>query len=154
MGPAQRQLFLLVLLVGLPAFWFLIFHLMGRLGGWGRLAENYRSYDDMPPTRFRFQTVWVNGRTHYGGSVTLGVDHRGLHLAALGPLLGHPPLFIPWSDISLTPKKVWWMQRADLRFRRTPDVYVRISARLAERLATAAASFGTAGAATLATVSS
>jgi hypothetical protein len=125
-----------VLFLGI-GLWCLIIFLMGRLGGWSRLAEDYRSDDEMPSTRFRFRSAMLRW-AHYGNCVTFGVDHRGLHLASFGPLLGHPPLRIPWSDVSVTHKKVWWTPCAELRFRRAPEVPVLISARLAGNITSAA----------------
>lgn len=126
------------ILLFVPVFWGFIMHVLSRLGGWSRLAEDYRSADEMPATRFRMRTVLLRGWTHYGNCVTFGVDHRGLHLASFGPLLGHPRLLIPWSDVSVTPKKVWWTRCAELRFRRVPDIPVLISARLADKISSAA----------------
>ncbi|MBI3484741.1 MAG: hypothetical protein HY012_06265, partial [Acidobacteria bacterium] len=73
-----------------------------------------------------------------GNCVTFGVDHRGLHIASFGLLLGHPSLFVTWSDISVTPKKVWFTSCAELRFRRVPDISIVISARLADKISSAA----------------
>jgi hypothetical protein len=116
--------------------WCLIISLMGRLGGWYRLAEDYRSDDEMPSTRFRFRSAMLRW-AHYGNCVAFGVDHRGLHLASFGPLLGHPRLLIPWSDVSLILKRVWWTRCAELRFRRAPNIPVLISARLADKISAA-----------------
>jgi hypothetical protein len=84
------------------------------------------------------RSVLLRRWAHYGNCVTFGVDHRGLHMASFGPLLGHPRLLIPWGDISVTQKKVWWTLCAELRFRRAPEIPVLISARLADQLTTAA----------------
>ena len=120
------------------AFWGLMMFLVGRLFGWSRLAEDYRSDSEMPANRFRMRSALLRGWAHYGNCITFGVDHRGLHLASFGALLGHPRLLIPWSDVFVTPKKVWWARCAELRFRRAPDIPVLISARLADKLGSAA----------------
>ncbi|MCL4524672.1 MAG: hypothetical protein M1451_12305, partial [Acidobacteria bacterium] len=114
-----------------PLFWGLILHLMSRLGGWSCLAEDYRSDADMPATRLRMRSAMLRW-AHYGNCVTFGVDQRGLHITSFGPLFGHPRLLIPWSDISVTSKKVWFIPCAEFRFRRAPDIHVLISSRLAE----------------------
>jgi len=140
-SPEKSQLFPFFLagaiLLGI-GLWCLIITLMGRLGGWYRLAEDYRSDSEMPAKRFRMRSVLLRGWVHYGNCVTFGVDYRGLHLSSFGSLLGHPRLLIPWSEVSVTPKKVWWTRCAELRFRRAPDIPVLISARLANQITSAA----------------
>ena len=136
--PEMSPFVLAGILVFVPIFWGFIMHVLSRLGGWSRLAEDYRSDSEMPSTRFRMRSVLLRGWTHYGNCITFGVDQRGLHLASFGSLLGHPRLLIPWSDISITPKKSWGIRSAELRFRRTPEIPVVISARLADQLSSAA----------------
>ena len=126
------------ILVLVPIVWGLVMAVFGRVSGWARLAEDYRSADEMPAKRFRMRSVLLRGWAHYGNCVMFGVDYRGLHMASFGPLLGHPRLLVPWPDISITPKKVWWTQCAELRFRRAPEIPVLISARLADQLTSAA----------------
>ncbi len=126
-----------ILLLGL-AVWGLVMFILGRASGWARLAEDYRSADDLPAKRFRMRSVLLRGWAHYGNCVTFGVDYRGLHLSSFGTLLGHPRLLIPWSEISVTPKKVWWAPCAELRFRRAPEIPVLISASLADKISSAA----------------
>lgn len=140
-NPLLFSLWLAGMILLALASWSLIMLVSGRLSGWSRLAQDYRSDDPMPSMRFRFQTVWLRGWTHYANCITFGVDHRGLHLASFVPLLGHPRLLIPWSDVSVTPKKIWWLRRAELRFRRAPEIPVRIRARLAAKISSAAASY-------------
>ena len=143
MGMLSRELSALnpILLAGIVLLglvvWGLVMFLLGRVSGWARLAEDYRSDSEMPSKRFRMRSVMIRW-AHYGNCVTFGVDYRGLHMATFGPLLGHPRLLIPWPDISVTPKKVWWTACAELRFRRAPEIPVLISARLADQLTSAA----------------
>ena len=133
-----------LLLAGIFLFalvaWALIINMLGRLAGWARLALDYRSDNEMPATRFRMRSALLRGWAHYGKCITFGVDARGLHLSSFGALLGHPRLFIPWSDVSVTPKKVWWARCVELRFRRAPEIPVLISARLADKINPAGAS--------------
>jgi hypothetical protein len=135
--PELTPLVLAGIILFAGAFLCLIFYLMGRLGGWARLAEDYRSDNEMPATRFRMRSAMVRW-AHYGNCVTFGVDARGLYLSSFGALLGHPPLFVPWSDVSVTPKKVWWGRYAELRFRRAPEIPLLISERLSNQLNSAA----------------
>ena len=71
----------------------------------------------------------------YNGALTPGADPFGLHLA-VWPLfrIGHPPLFVPWSDISLSLENYLWIEVVLLTFARDPHARVRITHRLADRL--------------------
>ncbi len=136
-SPPSPLLLAGLILLGLT-FWALVVIIIGRVSGWFRLAEDYRSEVEFPAKKFRMRTVLLRRWAHYGNCVTFGVDYRGLHMSSFGPLLGHPRLLIPWGDVSVTKKKVWWTHCAELRFRRAPEVPVLISARLADQLTSAA----------------
>lgn len=86
----------LVLFLGL---WALMSFAVSWMGGWRKLARDYRleKGGGFPCSTFVSGEVgWVE----YRGSLTLGGDARGLYLAVLFPFrLGHPPLCIPWSDV-------------------------------------------------------
>ncbi len=133
------QLLAVVVLLAI-AFLGLMMFLVSRVIGWSRLAEDYRSFEEMPSTRFRMRSALLRGWAHYGNCITFGLDARGLHLASFGSLLGHPRLLIPWADVSIIRKKVWWARFAELRFRRAPEIPILISARLAEKISSSAAS--------------
>ena len=136
--PQWNPLLLAGIVLLVPMFWGFIMNVFGRLAGWSRLAEDYRSDSELPRTRLRMRSVLLRGWAHYGNCVTFAVDHRGLHMASFGALLGHPRLLIPWSDISVTSKKVWWTSCSEFRFRRAPEISVVVSARLADQLTSAA----------------
>jgi hypothetical protein len=138
-GSELNPLMLAGVILFAAAFLCLIFYLVGRLGGWGRLAEDYLSENDMPARCFRMRSAMVRW-AHYGNCITFGVDHRGLHMASFGPLLGHPRLCIPWQEITVTPKKILWANCVEMRFRRAPEIPVFISARLSDQLNSAAGS--------------
>ena len=53
---------------------------------------------------------------------------------------GHPAIFVPWGDITITEKQVSRSKMLELRFRKTEDLPVRIFAELGARLAVAAGS--------------
>ena len=136
--PTPDPLLLAGIILLVITVWALIMIVIGRASGWHRLAEDYRSDVEFPSKRFRLRSVLMRRWVHYGNSVAFGVDYRGLHMSSFGALLGHPRLLIPWPEISVTPKKVWWTNCAELRFRRAPEIPVLISARLADQLTAAA----------------
>lgn len=52
--------------------------------------------------------------------------------------LGHPPLFIPWDDISASEGHLLFFRYVDLTFRRAPGTRLRLRKRLADKVRTEA----------------
>ena len=83
------------------ALWALVSYLVGLLSGWIALSRRFRdsgafySYQ-WPFQSVRMRTLWGN----YNNCASFGADEAGLYMAVF-PLfrIGHPPLFIPWSEI-------------------------------------------------------
>jgi hypothetical protein len=81
---------------------------------------------------------------NYSFSLVLGSGPAGLHLATLRPFRpGHPPLFIPWRDITATVERGWLGNHVAFTFEPFRPVRLRIARGLAERLISAAASADT-----------
>ncbi|HEY1380157.1 MAG TPA: hypothetical protein VGF55_25370 [Gemmataceae bacterium] len=132
------------LLALLPALfavlWCGVLLLIGRMGGWSRLAAAYRHDGRFDGYRTRFASGELRGPLlglpcNYGGCLTLGSNPDGLYLAVL-PLFrpGHPPLFIPWQDVTAEVKQGWLTTSTTFAFRRAPAVRLRVAHRLARRL--------------------
>ena len=69
------------------------------------------------------------------------MDRDSLHIAVQPPFRpGHPPLSIPWSEISATEKRVFLVTGTELSFERVPSVRLFITNRLALKLVRAARS--------------
>lgn len=117
------------------AMWLLSTFLISELGGWGRLAVSYASKSSFSGKRFYFRSAQFGGYVGYGSCLTLGSGPNGFYLAVI-PLfrLGHPPLLIPWSDITACEVRRWLVAGIELQFAKTPWVSVRLSRRLAQSL--------------------
>lgn len=90
--------------IGFAAFfailWCSVSFFLATLGGWRLLAEAYRLQDRFDGSRWRFASARMRWGVNYNGCLTFGANEHGLYLAALFLFrLGHPPLFIPWSDL-------------------------------------------------------
>lgn len=123
-----------ILILLLPLIWCATIFLIGRLGAWGRIAAQYPAWNAFEGRRWRGQSAQV-GWGNYGGCLTVGANQRGLHVnifVLMRP--GHPPLFVPWEDVSATTARQLFRDYVDLRFRRVPEVRFRIPKRLAEKL--------------------
>lgn len=121
--------------VGFAVWWCIVLSAVGALLGWGKLARHYRTTAPFHGTVRRFRSAKI-GLSNYSGVLSVGTNPDGLHLAVF-PLFrpGHPPLFVPWSDITATPTAGWLASYLDLRFENAPRVTVRVPAALGRQLA-------------------
>lgn len=129
---------LLLVLVLAPVFsvglWVAVCFLLSIIGGWSRLAEHYRSQSDFSGTKWQLQSGRL-GLTNYGNSLTIGANDDGLYLAVF-PLfrVGHPPLWIPWREITTTEHQGWLFAYRDFSFARTPSVTLRVLRATGDRI--------------------
>ncbi len=115
--------------------WILISFLASRLSGWHRLVKTYPASTPYEGKPYRFQTLWMRYGTHYGNIATVGANSQGLYLSVLFLFrIGHDPLFIPWSEITVTETTTGLFKRVKLQFKRLSAVPVTIDRRLAEKL--------------------
>lgn len=117
------------------AMWLLTTFLLALMGGWRTLSQHYTAKSPFVGQRFRFRSVQFGSFTSYSSVVTLGAAPGGLYLA-VAPIfrLAHPPLFIPWSDITAREFKGWLTKQVELEFVKASSVTVRLSRRLAHLL--------------------
>jgi hypothetical protein len=107
--------------------------------GWSQAAEAYACEGFFPDLRFRFQSAGFRRGAGYNRGVTFGVDDEALYLRMALPFrIGHPPLRIPWSDITPRSVRAGWVDRVDLELAAAPKATLRITPQLGERLARAA----------------
>ena len=129
---AHPFLFGFVIIVG---FWVAISVLLSHLGGWAALARQYGYSGEFVGERWKRQSGQMRYLMGYNNCLILGANREGLYISVAVPfLLGHPPLFIPWGEISVTREKVLWFKRAQLSLGRETPVPFQISERLADKL--------------------
>ena len=129
------ELFFLIFVGG----WILVSHLVARIGGWTVLSTFYRLSSPFDGERWRFQSGEMRWKVGYNSCLTLGVNASGVYLSVFFLFrLGHPPLFIPWADISVKEKKGLVFTYAEFRFRQAPTIPLRVRERLGRRMVTAA----------------
>jgi hypothetical protein len=127
------------------AIWYGTMVLVSRMGGWSRLARAYDHPGPFDGFRKRFVTGVMTGGPffgfpcNYGNCLTVGADSHGLYLAVFVIFRpGHPPLFVPWSDITVVPVKGRFYAYADFSFAEVPKVRLRITYPVARQLISAA----------------
>jgi hypothetical protein len=115
--------------------------LIGVIGGWRSLASAYLLSDPFPAGRCWFQSARMRFGLAYNGCLIVGADQRGLYISIFFLFrIGHPPLFIPWQDVSISFGRSKWFGGVTLRFKNKPQVPFRISETLAKRLRAVAGS--------------
>jgi hypothetical protein len=128
-----------VFLVFFAVTWMLVSFALSRFGGWTTLAGYYPAEHPFEGKLIRFQAAQLRRGTNYNGCLNFGASYEGLYIVPMLPFRAfHPPLLIPWTDITARPYKLWrFWNFVELRFQRAPDIPVRIRQSLAEKLAAA-----------------
>lgn len=129
----------------LLAFFLLILgvlYFFSRVNGWHELSQYY-------PTRNPYQGKWIVhdldevevrfNASDGVNSIRLGADAQGLYISMwIGFRPFHPPLFIPWSDVTAVRiKETPWLKKPNLvkyTFAMNPDIPVYVGTYIAEEI--------------------
>jgi hypothetical protein len=110
--------------------------------GWRPLARQFGTKTKFTGALWRAQSGQMRWLCSYRGCLTVGANLEGLYLATFPffPLF-HPPLFIPWSEVSAARKHLF-PGIGGIRFRLGKELSIPlwIGDRLAERLSGVAGS--------------
>src|SRR5580765_5545402 len=80
------------------------------VGGWASLAKKFRFRGQFHGSRWRGQSGQMRWIAGYHNCLTVGANENGLYLAGFPFLvLGHPPLLIPWSEVSYSKRKMFFV---------------------------------------------
>ena len=105
------------------------------LGGWRTLSERFRFRGKFIGKRWRGQSAQLRCHVGYYNCLTVGGNTEGLYLSLFFPFrIAHPPLFIPWGEISFSKSNRFLVKIAKLELGREFRVPMRISQALAEKL--------------------
>ncbi len=126
-------LFLFLFLVIIP-------FVIGRAGGWSALGREYRLSGRFEGTRWWFQEITLRGWCGYNGCVSVGANGEGLYLNTIF-FVSHPPLFIPWADLSVARREVKFLGirvgQVEFAVRRVPGVHIALRESLLKKIAAA-----------------
>lgn len=85
--------------------------LLSSLGDWRRLAKSFRAQHKPDGKTFTFRSAAV-GMVSYGNILTICISDEGLYLGLFFPFsILHPPLLIPWKEITAVREKNTLSQR-------------------------------------------
>ena len=100
------------------------------------LGKVYRTDFPFSGRKLRMKSGGMRWGTNYVACLTIGANREGLFLAVF-PIfrVGHPPLFIPWNDISTEDRNQrGFFPAVKVLFRKCPNVYMIFSKKLADRI--------------------
>jgi hypothetical protein len=88
------------------ALWLLVSAVISLIGGWTKLAGAFRLGEPFVGQQWKGQSGQMRWIAGYGNCLTVGCNTEGLYLATM-PLFRfrHPPLLVPWSEISISQRK-------------------------------------------------
>jgi hypothetical protein len=114
--------------------WCLAEHALARLGGWHTLARFYRARVPLDGQTLRGSAVSF-GFIRYWDWVQFTAGNAGLGVSCYLRLSNaHPPLLIPWSELTMARHGLWPFQWVELGFAQAPKVRVSVMPGLAEKL--------------------
>lgn len=83
------------------ALWVGILLLTSRIGGWHRLARRYRATERTTVGRSIPYVTGMVGISRYKRVLSVTTGEHGMFVETRWIFrIGHPPLFIPWSEIN------------------------------------------------------
>ena len=132
-GYRPRSYYFLPLFAG---FWMLVSLLISFMSGWRSLRKSYRADFPFVGKKLTMKSARMRWGTNYGAVMTIGAGREGLYLAVIFLFrVGHPPLFIPWTDISTEAgRHLTFFQTVTFTFRKCPEIPVVFSKKLAEQI--------------------
>jgi hypothetical protein len=130
----------IIFLAFFVAVWSTTGLLTGKLSGWAVLARRFGSILPFPNQSWRWKSARMRWGANYNNCLTIGADPAGLYLSPLFFFrIGHPPLFIPWAEISLRGRrKIMFIECVEFRLGREEQIPFTIRASLADQIRPAA----------------
>ena len=106
----------LLVVTALLVGWLALFLALALLGGWRALAKRFPAKPFIP-AKFRLcPVVWLgHSGPSYRQLVFVGFSDAGVSVRSLVIVPFHPPLFMPWSEVTWRRSKDWfWGESREL----------------------------------------
>lgn len=121
------------------SLWLLVSLVISFTGGWLLLARRFRSEAPFVGSKWSGQSGWMRGLASYRSCLVVGANPSGLYLAVFFPFrVAHPPLFIPWSEVTLSRGRVFFVRTVRFQLGRENPISLSIRESLANKLQAAA----------------
>ncbi|HEY6250623.1 MAG TPA: hypothetical protein VI685_11735 [Candidatus Angelobacter sp.] len=132
-------LFVCLILAGGFLFQWLLLNLIAAASGWKILAQRFSVQQPFSGPQWKWQSARMRFGMGYNNSLKVGANRAGLFIQPVWVILaGHPPLFIPWSEISFGHAAGWMSNYVRLCLGRSEQIPFTIRPSLADRLRAAA----------------
>jgi hypothetical protein len=123
-----------IALLVLPAFWASTLFLQSSWSGWRTLSRAYPAKDRVEGRVYTWRSARM-GLVFYRYCLRFVAGPDGLEVAVHLPFRpGHPPLFIPWRDLSAHATEEWFMGFVAFRLARHPEIRFLVAPELARDL--------------------
>ncbi len=117
------------------AIWGLICYAASWISGWHRLAQRFRWEQNFDGQRWRLQSGSMRLGAHYNGVLTMGANRDGIYLAVLFLFRPwHPPLFIPWSEITVSERRNMFIPGMQFVLGREAQIPLWVFRKMGDRL--------------------
>jgi len=103
--------------------WVAICFFVSHIGGWPKLNRCYPAQEQPGNATFYTVSAGLRWGASYRSCLIVGSTFQGIYVRLMfifRPF--HPPLFIPWSDITTSEEKQFFIPVIRFRFTKTPDV--------------------------------
>jgi hypothetical protein len=132
----QTEMLLAAVIPALLGLWSLILYSVARASGWRQLARSYRCSAPITGISWRWQSAEMRWSCNYGNCLRVTVNEEGLHLVPMLPYrIAHPPLFIPWADLSIRQRHTTLgFEKVTFAVAREANVILRVSGRLVTKI--------------------
>jgi hypothetical protein len=121
------------------SIWLLVSLVISLIGGWFSLARRFRSQAPFVGSKWWGQSGWMRGLASYRSCLVVGANPSGLYVAVFFPFrIAHPPLFIPWSEVTLSRGRVFFIKMVRFQLGRENPIPLSIRESLASKLKAAA----------------
>jgi hypothetical protein len=139
-GSNSLSPYLPILIFAFVAAWLCFICFLISVGtGWHRLSKRFPAqsepYGQTKSAGPFFYTVYMRFWGHYSSIIRMTAADDALYLSVLLPFrLGHPPLCIPWSEITFGKDTFLWKSYIVLTLGNVERIPMRISERMARNL--------------------
>jgi hypothetical protein len=118
-----------------PIVWVAVCILLSRMSGWHKLAEKYIRIDFVSGEKWRFRSARLRHSVGYNGCVNFYANSEGLGISIFFPFrVGHPPLFIPWTDISISKETKFFRKMISFKVGREFPIPIIVYERLGYKI--------------------
>lgn len=121
-------------------FWCGVVLVIAAFSGWMTLSRRFRLTSVFTGPSWAFRSARMRWTCRYGNCLEIGANPEGLKLSVFFPFRpGHPPLLIPWSEISVAKRRnLLFIRQVKLLLGREEQIPLVISGGLADLVQTAA----------------